>query len=141
MSNVNNRIKSQKQGPAILAALVMTFMIGFVIIGLGINALLNNNVAQAQAAGLPDQTLNTDQATIDQLQGLIKQYQDRELQYQSELQQATDQLTQTKTELQQYQDLVVALQNSGVIRIAANGQVFVGPGVSGEPRNGFDGDD
>lgn len=141
MSNVNNRIKSQKQGPAILAALVMTFMIGFVIIGLGINALLNNNVAPAQAAGLPDQTLNTDQATIDQLQGLIKQYQDRELQYQSELQQATDQLTQTKTELQQYQDLVVALQNSGVIRIAANGQVFVGPGVSGEPRNGFDGDD
>ena len=141
MPNVNSRIKSQKQGPAILAALVMTLVIGFVIIGLGINALFNNHVAPAQAAGLPDQSLSADQATIDQLQGLIKQYQDRELQYQTELQQAADQLNQTNTKLQQYQDLVVALQNSGVIRIAANGQVFVGPGITGESRNGFNGDD
>jgi hypothetical protein len=141
MSNVNNRIKSQKQGPAILAALVMTTVIGLVIVALGINALFNNNVATAQAAGLPDPSLSVNQATIDQLQSLIEQYQAREAQYQTEMQQAADQLNQTNAELQRYQDLVVALQNSGVIRIAANGQVFVGPGVSGERNNGFNGDD
>jgi hypothetical protein len=141
MSNVNNRIKSQKQGPAILAALVMTAVIGFLIVGLGINALFNNNVATAQAVGLPDPSLSVDRATIDQLQSLIEQYQTREVQYQTEMQQAADQLNQTNAELQRYQDLVAALQNSGIIQITADGRVFVGRGLSGERQNGFNGDD
>jgi hypothetical protein len=141
MSNVNNRIKSQKQGPAIFAALVMTAVIGLVIVGLGINALFNNNDATAQAAGLPDSSLSVDQATIDQLQSLIEQYQAREVQYQTEMQQAADQLNQTNAELQRYQDLVAALQNSGIIQITADGRVFVGRGVSGQNQNEFSGDD
>jgi hypothetical protein len=141
MSSANNRINSQKRGPAILAALAMTSIIGLAILALGANALLNRNVVPVQAASLPDQSLSVDQAildqasvdqaTIDQLQNLVEQYQARELQYQTELQQAADQLDQTGAELQQYQGVVNALQDAGVIQITQDGRIFLSRAASG----------
>jgi len=151
MSNANNRIKSQKKWPAVLAALVMTAIIGLAILALGANALLNSNVTPVQAANLPDQSLSVDQssvnqvaadqATIEQLQNLVEQYQARELQYQSELQQAADQLDQTNAELQQYQGVVNALQESGVIQISRNGRVFLNQGLFSQREHEFGEDD
>ena len=129
MSNANNRIKSQKQWPAIVAALSITLIVGLTILALGLNALFNTNVVPAKAASLTDQTSRADQATIDQLQSLVDQYQARETQYQTELQQAADQLSQSNTQVQQYQDLITALQNAGVIQISPDGWVFVGRGA------------
>ena len=136
MSSANNRINSQKRGPAILAALAMTSIIGLAILALGANALLNRNVVPVQAASLPDQSISVDQAsvdqaTIDQLQNLVEQYQARELQYQTELQQAADQLDQTGAELQQYQGVVSALQDAGVIQITQDGRIFLSRAASG----------
>jgi len=142
MSNVNNRIKSQKQWPAILIALGMTFALGLVILTLGVNAFSNQNVAPVQTTSLPDTSLSRDQAKIEELQNLISQYQAREQQYQTELQQAADQLNQTSNELQQYQGLVTTLQYNGIIQITSDGQVFIGRSPSnGERHNEFDDDD
>lgn len=131
MSTANNHIRSQKQWPALLAALGITFVMGLLIIALGANALFNKDVVPVLAAAPSATAVNGDQATIEQLQSLIVQYQDREVQYQTELQQAADQLTQSNAQLQQYQGLVAALQNAGVIQIAPNGQIFLGPGAPG----------
>jgi len=136
MSNVNNHIKAHKQWPALLAALGMTLILGLAIFALGFNALFNTNVTPVQAAGPSDPSTSADQATIDQLQNLVAQYQEREGQYQNELQQAADQLNQANAQLQQYQRLVSALQNAGIIQITADGQVFLGRGFSGGRGDG-----
>ena len=146
MASANNHIKSQKRWPAFLAALLMTAVIALAILALGANALLNRNAIPVQAANLSDQSssvgqVTVDQASIDQLQSLVDQYQARELQYQSELQQAADQLDQTNAQLQQYQGLVSALQESGIIQISQDGRVFLNRSLAGGGERQFGEDD
>ena len=146
MSNMNNRIHSKKHWPAFLAAFVMTSLIALAILALGANALLNKNVVPVQAANLTDQPasgaqVTVDQASIDQLQNLVEQYQARELQYQTELQQAADQLDQTNAELQQYQQVVNALQESGVIQIKQDGRIFLNQALFSNRARQFGEDD
>jgi predicted PurR-regulated permease PerM len=128
----------RKTLPAVIAVLSMTLFIGFAVLALGLNALFNRNVSVAQAASQSGSQLTTDQATIQDLQNAISQYQAREVQYQSELQQAADQISQINQQNQQYQQLVQALQNAGVIQIMPDGRVFVshGTGFSSGSDNG-----
>jgi hypothetical protein len=79
-----------------------------------------------------------DQASIDQLQNLVEQYQARELQYQTELQQAADQLNQTNAELQQ---VVNTLQESGVIQITQDGRIFLNQALFSNRAREFEEDD
>ena len=126
----NQPISSVKKiFPALLATLGMTFFIGVAFLALGLNALFNPNVSVAKAAAQPDPQLTTNQATIQDLQATISQYQDRETQYQKELQQAADQIEQINQQNLQYQQLIQALQNSGLIRITQDGRVFISPGA------------
>ena len=125
--------KPNKTIPAILAALGMTLLMGVIIVAVSFNSLFNKDVVPVQAS--PNSTATatvdaqtTDQQTIQQLQDLVNQYQAREQQYQTELQQAADQLSQTNSQLQQYQMLVNALQQAGVIQIRSNGQVLINQG-------------
>ena len=124
--------------PALLATLGMTVFIGLAFLALGLNALINPNVSVAKAAAQPDPQLTINQATIQDLQATISQYQDRETQYKKELQQAADQIEQIKQQNLQYQQLVQALQNTGVIRITQDGRVFIAPGAG--VQSGFDDD-
>ena len=129
-----------KRFQALIAAVIVTGLIGLGMLAIGINAALNTNVvAASNAPGDPltavASTSSQAQAQISQLEGLIKQYQSREQQYQAQLNQATTQLDQANTQLQQYQQLLIELQRRGLIRIGSDGSIQV-------PRRGlFGGDD
>ena len=125
--------------PALFAMLGMTVFIGLTILALGLNAFFNQNVRVAQAAAQPDSPVIGNQATIQDLQATISQYQNRETQYQNELQQAADQIDQITQQNLQYQQLIQALHNSGVIRISQDGRVFISP--NGGPQPEFEDDD
>lgn len=125
--------------PALVAGLSMTIFIGLCILAFGLNALFNPNITKVQAANQPELVTEIDQLSNQELLAVITQYQERETQYQSELMQAADQINQTSQQNLQYQQLISALQNAGVIQITSDGQVFISrsPGT----RSGFSGDD
>jgi septal ring factor EnvC (AmiA/AmiB activator) len=124
--------------PALIATLGMTVFIGLAFLALGLNAFFNQKVSVAQAAAQPDPQLTANQATIQDLQATISQYQSRETQYQNDLKQAADQINQINQQNLQYQQLIQALQNAGVIRINQDGQVFILPSLGAQSRFGDD---
>jgi uncharacterized protein YlxW (UPF0749 family) len=115
----------RKTLPALVAALSMTGIIGLAILAFGLNALYNQNISSAQAAAQPVSPTIAGQVENQDLQTLISQYQEREAQYQSQLQQAADQINEISQQNLQYQQLIQALQNSGVIQITQDGQVLL----------------
>lgn len=129
MATMNNRVQATNRTPAVIAALGMTMLIGLAILALGWNALSNHNVVTVEAASVISAEPSPDQAALDQLQSLVNQYQSREQQYQQELAQAAQELDQTNAQLEQYQNLIIALQNAGVIRIDRSGQVMIARGA------------
>jgi septal ring factor EnvC (AmiA/AmiB activator) len=114
-----------KKTPALIAAFVMTLIVGLGMLLVGSNALFNpSSVALASSSNTPDATVNpnsTDQ--LQQLQSLVAQYQSREQQYQQQLNQLQQQVTQSNTQVKQYQQLVTELQRRGIIQINQNGQI------------------
>ena len=115
---------------ALIAAAVITGLVGLGMLAVGVNAALNpNTVAASNAPGDPATDVNATspdaQAQIKRLQDLIAQYQDREKQYQA-------QLDQSDAQLQQYQQLLVELQRRGLIRINSDGSIQL-------PRRGLGG--
>ena len=142
MSTSNNRNNSKKHVPALIAALGITVIVGVLMLGLGVNAMINKNIIPAQAASSTD-SLNLDTASPEELKAIIAEYQSREAQYQKELNQAADQINQANGQLQQYQTFIMDLQNAGVIRIDQNGRVTVLPGLFGrnQANEGFRGED
>ena len=145
MTKTNNS-QTHKHIAAFTAALIMTVLIGVAMLAFGVNALLNRNVVStAQAAELSgavdaSSQAAADQLVIDQLQAQISEYQNRETQYQDEIKSAADQVNQLSQQNQQYQSLVNALQNAGVIQITQDGRVFIPSNstVSTSPRRGDD---
>lgn len=108
----------------ILAASLITGLVACGMLVIGVAAALNPNGVRAAdspaAAALQDPAASPAdaQAQIAQLQDLVRQYQDRESQYQAQLQQAA-------TSLQAYQQILMALQESGLIRITRDGRILV----------------
>ena len=146
-----------KRIQALVAAVIITGLVGLGMLAIGVNAALNpNTVAVSDAPGsapaavsdppnssaLADGTTSMQaQAQVKQLQDLITQYQNREKQYQAQLgqyqnrdQQYQAQLDQANTQLQQYQALLVEMQRRGLIRISGDGSIQL-------PRRSFGGDD
>jgi nitrogen fixation/metabolism regulation signal transduction histidine kinase len=123
----------RKTIPAYLAALGMTGLIAVCILAFGVSALLNRKTAPVQAAATQAPVVLDQQATIQQLQEQVAQYQARETQFQSQLQQAVaqiSQLNQQNLQYQAYQDIVTTLVNAGVIQIASDGSVIVNRSAS-----------
>ncbi len=129
-----------KRIQALIAAVMITGLVGLGMLAIGVNAALNPNVVAAKDA--PGDPSTTDVATssqtsarissqaqdqINRLQDLVAQYQNREKQYQT-------QLNQADTQLQQYQALLVEMQRRGLIRINGDGSIQL-------PRRGLGGDD
>ena len=135
----------RKQIPALLAAFLMTAVIALSMAVVGVNALYNPNstavsnapvssVAPVSAAPVSAAAMSgyVDQAKITQLQDLVSQYQAREQQYQAREQQyqqqiQTDQqqITQANTQIQQFQQLLVDLQDRGIISIDPSGTITI----------------
>ncbi len=143
--------------PAIFAALIITSLVGVAIFVVGANALFNQNTlpilnapqtvsgaaAAAGAAGSAGTAGNAavsqqtgQQAQLQQLENLVQQYQQREKQYQTQLNDAAQRVNQANQQVQQYQQLLEALQQQGVIRITADGQVLI-PRSRGFDDGGF----
>ncbi len=128
-----------KRWQALIAATIVTGLVAFGMLVVGLNAFFNTNSVKAsdaavsvtaptgapQAASAP----SVDQTQLTQLQSLIAQYQDREKQYQA-------QLNQLNGELQQYQQVLTQLQQQGLIQVTQDGQILVGRSAGREGRFG-----
>jgi hypothetical protein len=130
ISNVKfGRSCMKKHYTALLAAFVITICLAAGMFLISANALMNKNgvpVANSPAeATATAQIKSAEQAQVQQLQDLVAQYQTRETQYQSELQTAGQDLQQARDQVRQYQQLLLALQERGYIRIDSSGQIFI----------------
>ena len=131
MQNRHNISPFKKILPALVAMLCMTVFIGFSLLGFGLNAVMNKNGSVPRAAAQFDSQASTSQASQQDMQSTIAQYQQREAQYKDELQKAADQINATNQQNQQYRQLFLALQNAGVIQITQDGRVTLGRGIGG----------
>ena len=112
-----------KRLQAVLAAALVTTLVAFGMLVVGVNALVNPNsvpvndtpglAAVAREAPASDAQA---QAQINQLQNLVTQYQGREKQYQT-------QIDQLNAQVQQFQDILVQLQQRGIIRLNRDGSI------------------
>ena len=119
----------RKQIMAVFAALFITGIVAMAIATIGANAMLNkkgtvvsNSPVNSANAAAPS---SSTQATIADLQKQIAVYQARDQQYQTALQNDNQQLAQVSQEIQTIQQLLIYLQNQGLIRINSQGQIFV----------------
>ncbi|MGE5248573.1 MAG: hypothetical protein ACM3QS_00025 [Bacteroidota bacterium] len=119
----------KKQYTAILAAFLMTACVGAAMLAVSASALLNKHgvpVADSPAAATATASARTaEEAQIQQLQQLVNQYQSRETQYQSELQTAAQNLNQANAQIQEYQQLLMALQERGIISVGMDGRISI----------------
>ena len=135
-----------KRIQALIAAVIITGLVGLGMLAIGVNAALNpNTVAVSDAPGSAPVAVSDPpnssapagsttsaqaQAQVKQLQDLIAQYQNREKQYQAQLDQYQNldkqyqaQVDQAAAQLQQYQALLVEMQRRGLIRINGDGSI------------------
>jgi chromosome segregation ATPase len=125
VQNTHTTSPVKKTIPAVIATIIMSVFIGMTILALGLNALLSKNVTVVKAAPAAGSQVDASQATIQDLQATITQYQQREVQYQSELKKAADEINQANQQNQQFRQLILALQNAGVIQITQDGRVRI----------------
>jgi hypothetical protein len=123
----------KRQLPALIAAFLVTTFIALTMAVMSANALFNQNGVPVSNASTSANSavLSPDQAQIKQLQTRINEYQQREQQYQSLLQQDQQQMQQLAGQTQQFQQLLFALQNRGLIRVQNNGSIV----ITGQPGN------
>jgi hypothetical protein len=135
-----------KRFQGLIAATLVTVVIGLGMVAIGVNAASNTNSvpvsnSPAQAAQASTATTSNvvnisnsaaDQSQIKQLQDTIqqyqareKQYQDREKQYQTELARVSQQLNDATAQADQLQQILMALQQRGVIRISDDGRISI----------------
>lgn len=121
-----------RQFPAIVAAFVMTAVVGVAMVGVGANALFNTNTrptlnspASSSSTNVSNSTNNAAAQEIQQLQAQVQAYQTRDQQYQSQLNTLIQQVNQENQQIQGFQQLLAALQARGVIAIQADGTILI----------------
>jgi peptidoglycan hydrolase CwlO-like protein len=128
----------KKHGVALLAAFLISLVVGLGMFVIGGNAALNQNgvpVANSPASSNASNVgtgAQTQQAQIEQLQSLVAQYQSREQQYQQREQQYQNQLASVQGQLdqatatiQQYQQVLIYLQRIGIIQVDQSGRILL----------------
>jgi hypothetical protein len=129
-------MKTDKRIVAFLAAGLMTVCVLASMFAVGGVALLNRaGVVPADAAGASSATANASfgpQASLPQLQSQIAQYQSREREYQTREQQLQAALRQAQSQaqvadrqMQQVEQLLLALQQRGLITILNDGSIVI----------------
>jgi len=114
----------KKQIPALIATFLI---IGFLAVAMGatsVSALTNKN-GTPNSSVASAATINTNQTQIDQLQTQITEYQQRELQYQQLLANDQSQIQQASDQIKQVQQLLVALQQKGLIQVRSDGTIMI----------------
>ena len=120
----------RKQTIAILAALFITGLVAMSVAVVGVNAMMNQKgtaVSNSPAKSVTSVSAapSSDQAVIADLQSQVAGYQAREQQYQTALQSDNQQLAQAYQQIQAVQQLLVYLQNRGIIQINNQGQIVI----------------
>jgi hypothetical protein len=121
----------RKQVIAFLFAFIITAVVALSMLVVGVNAASNpNGVAVSNSpttapASISSSTDASSQAQIAQLQSQLAQYQARDQQYQAALSSDNQQLAQASQEIQMIQQLLLYLQNHGLIQINSQGQITV----------------
>ncbi len=110
----------KKHLSAIITALVITAVIGFGIFTIGVNALTNKNTVPLQSTPGSGTTTTGSNTAADPPSTTtnVQQLQQEVSSLQSQLNQATQ-------VIQQYQSLVQALQQRGIIVVDQNGNIYV----------------
>jgi hypothetical protein len=129
-----------KRLQGLMAAMLITFLAAFGMVAIGLNATANadsvpvsDSPAQAAAAQVvnvsnagADQAQNQQlQDTLKQYQAREKQYQAREKQYQTELAKVSQQLNDATAQADQLKQILMALQQRGVINISEDGRISI----------------
>ena len=111
----------KKHLSALLAAVLITTVIGFGIFVIGVNALSNHNTVPLQntPGSASSATTNTTNALDPPAANASVQ------QLQQEVTTLQSQLSQASQVVQQYQSLIQVLQQRGVIVIDQNGNIFI----------------
>ena len=111
----------KKHLSALLAAVLITTVIGFGIFVIGVNALSNHNTVPLQntPGSASSATTNTTNASDPPAANASVQ------QLQQEVTTLQSQLSQASQVVQQYQSLIQVLQQRGVIVIDQNGNIFI----------------
>jgi hypothetical protein len=127
----------------LIAATFITVIIGLGMVAIGVNAASNSNSVPVSdspkqvSADIPSNVVNisssaADQSQIKQLQDTIqqyqareKQYQDREKQYQTELAKVSQQMNDATAQADQLRQILMALQERGVINISSDGRISI----------------
>jgi peptidoglycan hydrolase CwlO-like protein len=113
----------KKHLSAVLTALVITAVIGFGIFTIGVNALTNKNTVPLQnTPSTAATTTNSNTAADPPTTSTNVQ------QLQQEVSTLQSQLNQESQVIQQYQSLIQALQQRGVIVIDRNGNIYIPSG-------------
>jgi hypothetical protein len=112
-----------KRKQALIAAALMTALVAFGLVAVGVNAAINPNsvpVSNSPSTDLAASVSSTSaEGQINQLKTLISQYQAREKQYQQ-------QLSTINGQMQQVQSVLVQLQQAGLITIQNDGSITLG---------------
>jgi len=118
----------KKSIPALIAAVLVTVVLGSGMFLIGQNAL-GTSTAKAEAAAT---TVTVTADTVAQYEQVVAQYQARETQYQAQIAQASQQIDTANQQIsiasqqiQQYQSLISQLQSSGLITVANDGTVTI----------------
>ena len=114
-----------RQVAAIIAAFMMSALVGLAMLGVGVNARLNRNVVQTVDAPASSNVSLAPQGQLEQMQNLISQYQARDQEYQSQLNTVMQQLNQRNSQVQQFTRLLLELQNHGLIFIQPDGTILL----------------
>jgi signal transduction histidine kinase len=123
-----------KHASAITTALIITAIIGLGIMVISVSAFTNKNTvplqnspnaSTANSTTSPSANTNTNSAplsgsTASQIQQLQQQVNDLQ-----------SQLSQASQAISQYQNLLLVLQQRGVISIDSNGNIYIPQGASG----------
>jgi uncharacterized protein YlxW (UPF0749 family) len=117
-----------KHASAITTALIITAVIGLGIMVIGLSAFTNKNIVPLQNSPNSN-TVNTTNSNVNGLGSASSTTSDVQ-QLQQEVANLQNQLNQTGQTVQQYQNLLIALQQRGVIQIDQNGNIYIPQGES-----------
>jgi len=119
-----------KHVSAIITAILITTIIGLGIIVIGVSALTNKNTVALQNSSNINITGNNITNPSDNSGGSLVASSSEVQQLQQQVSDLQSQLDQETQAIQQYQSLLLALQQRGVIRIDQKGNIYLPQGDS-----------
>jgi TolA-binding protein len=120
-----------KHVSAIITALLITAIVGLGIMVIGVSAITNTNTVPLQNSPNANLTGNNLSSTRSNTVAQSASGSPDVQQLQQQVSDLQSQLDQAKQAIQQYQSLLIVLQQRGLIQIDQNGNIYLPQGESG----------